>query len=85
MRGRPVGLPAVITYLAYGRNLGFSGGINAGIAEARRRGATHVLLVNSDVVVPPDCVGALERALASAAAGIAGPLLLSRSAPDKIA
>ena len=79
-------LPVTVTYRPSRRNLGFSGGVNIGIAEARRLGATHVLLVNSDAVVPPDCVGTLERTLASSApAGIAGPLMLSRSAPDQVA
>jgi GT2 family glycosyltransferase len=44
-----------------------------------------VLLVNSDVIVPPDCVERLERALRSAGAGIAGPAVLARSAPDIVA
>lgn len=69
-----------------GRNLGFSGGCNLGMAEALRRGAELVLLLNGDVVLPPDALGALEDALlAEAGAGIAGPLLLSRARPDRIA
>jgi GT2 family glycosyltransferase/glycosyltransferase involved in cell wall biosynthesis len=75
-----------ITYIQTGGNLGFSGGTNAGIREALARGADRVLLVNSDVIVPPDAVEHLERCLgATPGAGIAGPVVLARSEPDRIA
>jgi len=75
-----------IRYLPTGGNLGFSGGMNAGIREALARGADRVLLVNSDVIVPPDCVARLEHCrAASPGAGIAGPVVLARSEPDVIA
>ena len=70
-----------ITYLRTGANLGFAGGMNVGIRRALDEGAGLVLLVNSDMVVPPDCIGRLEAAVRSGA-GIAGPLVLSRSIPD---
>ena len=74
-----------VTYLPTVTNLGFSGGMNAGIRKALEGGADLVLLDNSDVGVPPDCIGRLERALtADPEAGIAGPLVLSRSAPDVV-
>ena len=66
-------------------NVGFSAGVNVGIRDALERGATHVLLVNSDVIVPPDCLAALERALLTTPnAGIAGPVVVSRSEPDRV-
>jgi GT2 family glycosyltransferase/glycosyltransferase involved in cell wall biosynthesis len=75
-----------ISYIQTGTNLGFSGGMNIGIREALDRGADRVLLVNSDVIVPPDAIGRLERSLdATPHTGIAGPVVLSRSEPDKIA
>jgi len=75
-----------ITYVHTGSNLGFSGGTNAGIREALARGADRVLLVNSDVIVPPDAVEHLEQSLDAAPdAGIAGPVVLARSEPDRIA
>ena len=74
-----------IAYLPSGRNLGFSGGMNLGIREALARGADRVLLVNSDVIVPPDCIGRLERCLETQRAGIAGPVILARSEPGRIA
>jgi GT2 family glycosyltransferase/glycosyltransferase involved in cell wall biosynthesis len=69
-----------------GANRGFSAGMNAGIRIALDRGADRVLLVNSDVIVPPDCVAQLERALDEAPrAGIVGPVVASRGRPDLIA
>lgn len=75
-----------VVYERMPRNLGFSGGMNAGIVAALARGADRVLLVNSDVVVPPDCVERLERSLAAAEqGGIAGPIVAARSHPDRAA
>ena len=80
------GLSGVVTCVEAGTNLGFSGGMNVGIREALRRRADAVLLVNSDAIVSPDCVEALERCLrADDRRGIAGPLLRSRSDPDVVA
>jgi GT2 family glycosyltransferase/glycosyltransferase involved in cell wall biosynthesis len=79
-------LSPTVSLLHTGANLGFSGGMNVGIQEAIRRGATRVLLVNSDVIVPPDCIGHLEQALASTpGAGIAGPVMVARTDPSKVA
>ena len=75
-----------VTYRHTGRNLGYAGGMNVGIREALAAGADLVLVVNSDVVVAPDAVGVLERALAATpGAGIAGPVVVSRQAPDLVA
>jgi GT2 family glycosyltransferase len=80
-----------VTYLRSGTNLGFAGGMNVGIRRALGGGAARILLVNSDMVVPPDCLGRLDAALDAGAspstplgAGIAGPLVMSRSVPDLI-
>ena len=71
-----------VRYVRTGSNLGFAGGMNVGIRLALERGTDAVLLVNSDVVVAPDCLGKLESALASQPrVGIVGPLVLSRSSP----
>jgi GT2 family glycosyltransferase len=45
-----------------GRNLGFAGGANAGIAAAT---GEYIALVNDDVLVEPGWLGALEEALAA--------------------
>ena len=80
------GLRSEIVYVAAGKNLGFSGGMNLGIRSAMASGADYIVLVNSDVVVTPDCLGILQRSLEIVAhAGIAGPMVLSRSEPDRIA
>lgn len=72
--------------IACDRNLGFSGGCNAGIRAALSSGAGYVLLVNSDAVLAP---GAIDRLIAVMRAdpriGIAAPVLLSREEPDHIA
>jgi len=74
-----------VDYVSTAENLGYSGGMNVGIARALHAGATHVLLVNSDVTVPPDCTARLVEALtAKPDAGIAGPTLLARDTPDRI-
>ena len=85
-RERLKAVRAEITYFHTGTNLGFSGGMNQGIRAALARGADRVLLVNSDVIVPPDAVEHLEQSLSSVpGAGIAGPVVLARSEPDRIA
>ena len=77
-------LPGV-TVLETAENLGFAGGCNVGIRHALEGGAELVMLVNSDVWLPPDCVGRLEDALACPTLGVVGPLLLSRSDPELVA
>jgi len=75
-----------VVYEATSRNLGFSGGVNLGVRRALAAGADAVLLVNSDAIVPPDCVGRLADFLdAFSDVGVVGPLLLSRANPDRIA
>ena len=70
---------------ATGGNLGFSGGCNAGIREALSAGASALLLVNSDVIVPPDCVTRLMDALArQARPGIVAPIIRSRMWPGQV-
>jgi GT2 family glycosyltransferase len=69
-----------------GRNLGFSGGVNVGIAEGLARGADFLLLVNSDAWLAPDAIGLLLDASArQPETGIFAPLVLSREEPGRIA
>jgi len=72
-----------VTVIQTGKNLGFSGGMNVGIRKALADGATHMFLVNSDMIVPPDCVAQLHAALDATGAGLAGPVVLSRAVPDR--
>lgn len=63
-----------VVVLENARNLGFARANNAGIRKARGR---YLCLVNSDVEVLEDCVGALLRQMeAEPRLGMIGPLLL---------
>jgi GT2 family glycosyltransferase/glycosyltransferase involved in cell wall biosynthesis len=79
------GLATKIAFRVTGGNLGFSGGCNVGIAEALGTGADAIWLVNSDVLVPPDC---LERLLAALrdrpGVAIAAPVVRSRAWPERV-
>ncbi len=52
-----------ITLITRDENLGYCGGVNLGLAEARQRGATYALLLNNDCRVPPGFLGPLVDAL----------------------
>lgn len=63
-----------VHYVEPGRNLGFSSGVNAGIAlvqdELRGR---HVLLINNDATLGEGAVAALDQAVSAHARAIAAP------------
>jgi GT2 family glycosyltransferase len=68
-----------------GRNLGFAGGNNVGIAAALRRGADAILLLNNDTVVPPGAVGTMVRALDERPeAGACSPALMYAAQPTRL-
>ena len=74
-----------LVYLASATNLGFSGGVNLGLRDALARGADRFFVMNNDVVVPPDAIERLERALDSnQRVGVAGPVVLSRRDPGVV-
>jgi GT2 family glycosyltransferase len=60
-----------------GSNLGFSGGMNAGIRIALAQGTDFILLVNSDLTVDRRCLPLLLKALQSPSSGLAGPMILT--------
>lgn len=65
-----------------GRNLGFTGGMNAAAAATSGR---PLVLVNSDAVVAPDAVAVLVRALADdPRAGLVGGLVRLASDPGRV-
>ena len=75
-----------IVYLPTESNLGFSGGMNLGIAHALNDGAAAVALVNNDVYVPPDCLPPLvQRLSGSPETGVVGPVIVARARPDRVA
>jgi GT2 family glycosyltransferase len=64
-----------------GKNLGFSGGINRGLEKA----SGHVVLLNSDTILPPDWLARLEAALLTSEDwGIIGPMTNCAAGPQQI-
>jgi len=43
-------------FLQSGANLGFAGGNNVGIKDALKRGYEYIILMNNDLILPPDIV-----------------------------
>lgn len=59
--------------LTTGKNLGFSGGANYGIAAALQLEAVYIWLLNNDTEVAPDCLSVMVHAMEQQAeVGIAG-------------
>jgi GT2 family glycosyltransferase len=52
--GAAVATGAAVEFLGFDQNLGFCAAMNRGIAWARERGASMVLLLNNDLRLPPD-------------------------------
>ncbi len=68
-----------------GRNHGFTGGTNRGIAAALERGADAVVLLNNDMLVEPGFIEPLVRAVAEdPSAAAACCQILFADAPDRI-
>lgn len=66
-------------------NQGFSGGNNAGIRRALERGATHVLVLNNDTVVPARCIDALAEAVAAdPRIGAASPVIFKLPKTEEV-
>jgi GT2 family glycosyltransferase len=70
---------AGVAVLTLPRNLGFAGGMNAGIAWALTAGFEHLWLLNDDVVVGHDAYEALARAAAGHAPGAWTPRLIDEA------
>jgi GT2 family glycosyltransferase len=74
-----------VEILPLAENRGFSDGCNAGIQWALDSNAARILLLNSDVIVPPDASAALHRVLdADRRIGIVGPIVRFRRNPDLV-
>jgi len=69
---REAGMPR----LSLRDNLGFAGGMNAGIAQLLAEGCDRVLLLNNDAVLEPGCLSLLVAALEDPSVGAVGPLIL---------
>jgi len=73
--------PDVLT-LQTGRNLGFAGGMNAGLRWAIERGAGTITVLNNDTVCSPPAIEALERAASQGA--VVSPQVNYLAAPDSV-
>lgn len=68
-----------------GRNLGFSGGCNAGIARALASGADYVWLLNNDTTVEPSALLELvNKACAGPRTGAVGSAIHFAEEPDRL-
>jgi GT2 family glycosyltransferase len=76
---------AAVRLLPLPTNLGFAGGMNAGMRAALEAGAGSVLLLNNDTVVAPSMLRSLLQAAgALPQAGILGPAIYYYDAPARI-
>lgn len=65
-------------------NLGFPAGNNVGIRHALATGADHVLLLNNDTTVAPDCVRRMVAEAQNGPARILCPLVHYSESPDVV-
>jgi len=67
------------------RNLGYAGGVNAGLKHALAEGGEYALLLNNDTEIAPDAVSLLLEAMEKRPkAAIAGPMIYYYDPPDVI-
>jgi GT2 family glycosyltransferase len=67
------------------KNLGYAGGVNAGLRYAMAQGAEYALLLNNDTEIAPDAVELLVEAMEKRPkAAIAGPMIYYYDPPDVI-
>ena len=66
-------------------NLGFTGGNNVGLAEARRSGAKYAFLLNNDTTVEPDALSLLvDAAETRPGAALLSPVVHYHDAPGEV-
>jgi GT2 family glycosyltransferase len=74
-----------VELLSTGRNLGYGGGVNAGIRAALERGAEFVWLLNNDTKPSPEALSALVgKALQQPRLGAVGSVLMYMSSQAKV-
>jgi GT2 family glycosyltransferase len=74
-----------VAYLNTGGNFGYTGGNNRGAAHALAQGAEHLVVLNNDTVLEPDCIRLLvEAAGTSASVGLVAPKILFFDEPSRI-
>jgi GT2 family glycosyltransferase len=70
-------LPDDVALLRLPANLGYAGGMNAGIAALRAQGADRILLLNNDAILERGALRSLAEALDDPRVAAAGPVILS--------
>lgn len=70
------GLTSDENHLRFPENRGFAGGMNAGLKHLLAEGCDRLLLLNSDAVLQPNCLGLLADAIEDPALGAVGPVIL---------
>jgi hypothetical protein len=74
-----------IHIISTGRNLGFAGGMNAGIEWSISQGAVLMMLLNNDTIVHPQMLSLLVQASTRyPKAGVLGPVIYYWDKPDHI-
>jgi GT2 family glycosyltransferase len=78
------GIAAGAEIIRLPQNLGYTGGNNVGIRRALAAGAEHVVIVNNDAVVAPDCLDTLVRVAGESGprVGAVGAKVLSATDPS---
>jgi GT2 family glycosyltransferase len=76
-------VPAEVTVLRLQENLGYAGGMNAGIASLRGAGCDRLLLLNNDAVLEPGSLRQMAEALDDPALAAVGPVVL-RAADGRV-
>jgi hypothetical protein len=74
-----------ITLIELGKNLGFTGGNNAGIRHALEHGADYIILLNNDTLVAPDMFDILVNVMENdRGIGVTGPMIYYHENPNMI-
>lgn len=74
--GAPPGVVSDEDHLRLPENLGFAGGMNAGLKQLLAEGCDRLLLLNNDAVLEPGCLGLLAEALEDPTLAAVGPVIL---------
>ena len=62
-----------IDFIQTGKNMGYSGGNNAGIKKALKSGADYIFILNPDTTIESDCIENIINGIEDNKADIAGP------------
>ena len=76
-------LPEGVELIRLPRNVGYAGGMNAGLRWLRAAGCDRLLLLNNDAVLEPGCLRRLAEALEDDSVAAVGPTVL-RFTADRV-